>query len=97
MNASVGGPSGGILVAVTMRAGARLTAMARYDVLVQNLRTGRVHNASVSQTGGTANRSSLGPALSANGRFAAFDSAASSLVAGDTNDAFDVFVHDRLC
>jgi hypothetical protein len=30
------------------------------------------------------------------GRFVAFDSAASDLVAGDTNDAFDVFVHDRL-
>src|SRR5205823_12918533 len=35
------------------------------------------------------------PALSADGRFVAFDSAATNLVAGDTNGATDVFVHDR--
>src|SRR5207244_12207618 len=35
------------------------------------------------------------PALSADGRFVAFQSAATNLVAGDTNGATDVFVHDR--
>ena len=36
------------------------------------------------------------PALSANGRFVAFQTAASNLVQGDTNDQDDVFVYDRL-
>ena len=36
-----------------------------------------------------------GPAISANGRYVAFPSYASGLVAGDTNEAADVFVHDR--
>ena len=33
--------------------------------------------------------------ISADGRFVAFTSAANNLVAGDTNDRIDVFVHDR--
>jgi Tol biopolymer transport system component len=37
----------------------------------------------------------FGPAISADGRFVAFDSTASNLVPHDTNDAADVFVHDR--
>src|SRR5262249_17606781 len=36
------------------------------------------------------------PSLSADGRFVVFDSLASNLVAGDTDGAFDVFVHDRV-
>ena len=35
---------------------------------------------------------SFGPAISADGRFVAFESYASNLVPGDTNDAYDVFV-----
>lgn len=35
------------------------------------------------------------PAISADGRFVAFLSAASNLVPGDTNQTWDVFVHDR--
>ena len=34
------------------------------------------------------------PAISADGRFVAFESTATNLVAGDDNDAVDVFVHD---
>ncbi|MFN8021331.1 MAG: hypothetical protein U0Q03_07370 [Acidimicrobiales bacterium] len=34
------------------------------------------------------------PAISGNGRFVAFNSAASNLVAGDTNNSMDVFVRD---
>jgi Tol biopolymer transport system component len=47
-------------------------------------------------TGGTAgdNDSQL-PAISGNGRYVAFVSSASTLVAGDTNGTSDVFVHDR--
>src|SRR5947207_5712124 len=47
-------------------------------------------------SGGTEGKdASLGSALSADGRFVAFDSDASDLVAGDTNGVSDVFVHDR--
>ena len=40
-------------------------------------------------------RQSEGPSISADGRFVAFPSFASNLVAGDTNGLEDVFVHDR--
>jgi Tol biopolymer transport system component len=36
------------------------------------------------------------PSISADGRFVAFYSSASNLVAGDTNDSPDVFVRDRV-
>jgi hypothetical protein len=36
------------------------------------------------------------PAISADGRYVAFDSGATNLVPGDTNARMDVFVHDRL-
>ncbi len=41
------------------------------------------------------NGSSIGPSISADGRFVAFGSAASNLVAGDTNGLPDIFVYDR--
>ena len=41
------------------------------------------------------NGDSLNPAISDNGRFVGFVSDATNLVVGDTNDAPDVFVHDR--
>lgn len=39
---------------------------------------------------------SFGPSISGDGRYVAFRSRASNLVDGDTNDAVDMFVHDRL-
>jgi Tol biopolymer transport system component len=42
-----------------------------------------------------ANGPSSAPALSLDGRFVAFTSAADNLVPGDTNDALDVFLYDR--
>ena len=36
------------------------------------------------------------PAISADGRYVAFESTASNLVAGDTNSSMDIFVHDCL-
>ena len=42
------------------------------------------------------NEESQDPAISADGRFVAFDSFASNLVAGDTNGVVDVFVRDRV-
>ncbi|MGH2377210.1 MAG: DUF6531 domain-containing protein [Candidatus Limnocylindria bacterium] len=50
---------------------------------------------SVDSTGVEATGSSSSPAVSADGRFVAFSSIATNLVAGDTNARRDVFVHDR--
>jgi PKD repeat protein len=51
---------------------------------------------SVDREGAQGNGESWWAALSADGRYAAFDSAATNLVAGDTNGCLDVFVRDRL-
>jgi Tol biopolymer transport system component len=64
------------------------------DVFVRDLDRGTTFRASVASDGGEADAASGSPALSANGRFVAFVSAATHLVAGDGNDAADVFVRD---
>ncbi len=46
--------------------------------------------------GGQGNADSGNPVISGNGRFIAFTSSAGNLVAGDTNNALDVFVADRV-
>ena len=51
--------------------------------------------ASVDSLGVQGNDFSFHPSISADGRYVAFESAATNLVAGDTNDSDDVFVHDR--
>lgn len=63
------------------------------DVFVHDLDTGQTFRASVSSQGGEGNSFSLGPSLSADGSCVVFLSNASNLVAGDTNDTFDEFVH----
>jgi Tol biopolymer transport system component len=68
---------------------------ATYDVFVRDLQTGGTTRVSVASDGTQANNQSLQSALSADGRYVAFRSVASNLVAGDTNGTYDVFVHDR--
>src|SRR5207249_6721018 len=70
------------------------------DVFVHDRQTGTTERVSVASGGGTQGNGKSGgffafPALSADGRFVAFQSDATNLVAGDTNGATDVFVHDR--
>src|SRR5436309_13324280 len=65
------------------------------DVFVHDRQTGTTERVSVASGGTEGNDASLGFALSADGRFVAFQSAATNLVAGDANRASDVFVHDR--
>jgi Tol biopolymer transport system component len=65
------------------------------DVFVRDLQTGETARVSVSSSGAEANGDSFAPAISSDGRYVAFASAASNLVDGDTNDANDVFVRDR--
>ena len=65
------------------------------DIFVHDRTTGVTKRVSVGPGGRQANAKSGGPFLSANGRFVAFYSEATNLVAGDTNGAVDIFVHDR--
>jgi Tol biopolymer transport system component len=51
---------------------------------------------SLAVDGGEADGASFTPAISADGRYVAFASAASTLVSGDSNGVEDVFVHDRV-
>ena len=70
------------------------------DVFVRDLRTGRTTRVSLNSRGRQARCNldyceSTQPALSAHGRFVAFQSSATNLVPHDTNRLGDVFVHDR--
>lgn len=68
----------------------------RGDVFVRDLKTGLTTLVSVNRAGtDSGNCASLGGVLSANGRFVAFYSLASDLVATDPNRNGDVFVRDR--
>lgn len=66
------------------------------ELYVRDLRDGITTVAGVASDGTPADSSSGEPAFSADGRFVAFTSAASTLVPGDGNALQDVFVHDRL-
>jgi Tol biopolymer transport system component len=68
-----------------------------FDIFVHDRVTGKTERVSVSSAGAQARGDNLAsPAISANGRYVAFASLASNLVAGDLHDITDVFVHDRL-
>jgi Ca2+-binding RTX toxin-like protein len=73
----------------------------RYDILVRDLLTNTTTLVSVDSAGNPANNFSSSPSISADGRFVAFDSFASNLVAGDTNNNSpvrnsDIFLRDLL-
>lgn len=65
------------------------------DVFVRDRATGQVIRASVSSAGVEGNGASSQPSISADGRFIAFVSSATNLVAGDINAVADVFLRDR--
>jgi Tol biopolymer transport system component len=65
------------------------------DVFVHDRQTGATERVSVDSAGNQADGGSGKPAISADGRFIAFESDATNLVAGDTNGESDVFVRDR--
>jgi Tol biopolymer transport system component len=67
----------------------------RSDIFVRDRSRATTTLVSISSEGRHANAPGRAPALSANGRFVAFRSDASNLVPDDTNDAWDVFVHDN--
>ena len=65
------------------------------DVFVHDRQTLQTTRVSVPSDGAQGNATSGTPTISADGRYVAFDSYASNLIAGDTNGECDVFVHDR--
>lgn len=64
------------------------------DVFVHDNKTGETKMASVADDGTPGNDLSFWASISSNGRYVAFMSAATNLVASDKNDEWDVFVHD---
>jgi Tol biopolymer transport system component len=66
------------------------------DVFVHDRQTGETTRVSVANDGSQANGDSFAPAISGDGRYVAFSSSASNLVAGDQNGANDIFVRDRV-
>ena len=68
----------------------------RTDVFVRDRRLGSTERVSVDSGGVQGNDDSYVSSISADGRYVAFESLASNLVAGDTNGHIDVFVRDRL-
>src|SRR5918995_684925 len=65
------------------------------DAFVHDLQTGATERVSVNSSGKQGNLESGFPSIRSDGRFVAFQSLASDLVANDTNNAPDIFVRDR--
>ncbi len=64
------------------------------DVFVRDLASGQTRVLSVSSDGVLGNGDSSLPSISADGRRVAFRSRSTNLVAGDTDDAFDIYLHN---
>ncbi|MCJ7751953.1 MAG: S-layer homology domain-containing protein, partial [Armatimonadetes bacterium] len=65
------------------------------DIFVRDRQAGTTERVSVASDGSQSDGPSYFTAISADGRYVAFASAASNLVPGDTNAQDDIFVHDR--
>jgi Tol biopolymer transport system component len=66
------------------------------DIFVFDRQTRMISMVSVASDGTVGNGISTHPAISADGRYIAFQSLATNLVANDTNNDYDVFLHDCL-
>jgi Tol biopolymer transport system component len=66
------------------------------DIFVRDMQTGLLLLASTSTSANQGNAAAENPSLSADGRFVAYDSTASNLVANDTNQTWDIFVKDMV-
>lgn len=66
------------------------------DVFVHDRATGATERVNLDPGGAQANNASQAGAISGDGQFVVFPSMAANLVGGDTNEAQDLFVHDRL-
>jgi Tol biopolymer transport system component len=68
--------------------------VSTFDCFVRDRLSGTTRRVSEAYTGGPGNLHSYWPVISADGRFVAFHSAASNIVANDFNGTVDVFVYD---
>jgi Ca2+-binding RTX toxin-like protein len=68
----------------------------RDDIFVRDTLTNTTTRVSVDSAGNQANSNSDSPSISADGRFVVFESFASNIVPGDTNNSNDIFVRDTL-
>lgn len=65
------------------------------DIFVHDTQAGQTVRVSVNSNGIEGTNSSYMPSISADGRYIAFASNANNLVLNDTNNRWDIFVHDR--
>jgi Tol biopolymer transport system component len=66
------------------------------DIYVTDLRTGTREWVSQGSGGVAGNQPSTSPSITADGRFVAFATRSSNLVAGDTNGSADILIRDRV-
>jgi Tol biopolymer transport system component len=66
-----------------------------FDIFMRDRQTGTTTLVSRDSTGVEGDGDSQYPSISADGRYVAFQSYATNLVAGDTNGMFDIFMRDR--
>ncbi len=64
------------------------------DIFVHDRKSHQTTRVSIDSGGIQGNNFSMSPCISSSGRFVAFMSGASNLVAADTNSHYDIFVHD---
>jgi Tol biopolymer transport system component len=67
-----------------------------WDVFVRDRESGIVERISLGDGEEEGNSASVWPSISGDGRYVAFQSLASNLVPGDTNQTWDIFVRDRI-
>jgi cold shock CspA family protein len=67
----------------------------RTDVFLRDRDTATTSRVSIATNGTQGNEDSIGAAISGNGRYIVFETAATNLVVGDTNGVGDVVVHDQ--
>jgi len=71
-------------------------ANGKHDVFLRDRQSGTTELVSVATGGTQGDLDSFAPSMSPDARYLAFQSYATDLVGGDTNDYLDVFVRDRL-
>ena len=89
--------SDGRYVAFSSHANNLVTGDTNYtwDIFVYDRQTRTTQRVSVATGGTQANSESHPASISSDGRYVAFLSHANNLVSGDTNNTWDIFVHDR--
>jgi len=102
-----GAPTNGDSYMPSVSADGRLVAFESYasnlvsedtsywNIFVSDRLTGQIELISRSIDGAPADNGSGDPFISPDGRFVVFQSAASNLISGDTNQDSDIFIHDR--